>query len=269
MGIMTAGWPLAIAATVGSLGAVAAVWSWKGALYLTVAYAAVMLVLVLALFRPAPAGAAPAASGLRGIWCIGGREVPPILLAGLVWGLINAAIFVFLGFAPTFLSGHGLDAGLAGFVTSLAMWIAIPVTLLGGVVTDRSQRANLIIVSGFVLGAVVLALLAAGGAVTGWSAMFGLSLGVAGAIMALPGELLRPQSRATGFGLLYTVYYAAIAIMPAVAGWLLDVSGDRAMPIWFAAALMALGPLALLAVRLLQRRWLPGTATPATVPADP
>ena len=73
--------------------------------------------------------------------------------------------------------------------------------------------------------------------------------------MALPGEVLSPESRATGLGLYYTIYYTGTGILPAIAGWIQDTTGSTAMVIWFSAACLTLAPFSLLALRLLQRRW--------------
>jgi predicted MFS family arabinose efflux permease len=64
-----------------------------------------------------------------------------------------------------------------------------------------------------------------------------------GAIMAMPGRVLRPDTRAAGLGLFLTVYYVLMALGPAAAG----VLGDRfglAAPVLFGAALfLAILPL--------------------------
>jgi MFS family permease len=69
-------------------------------------------------------------------------------------------------------------------------------------------------------------------------ALAGLITGVpAGAIMALPAQVLRPENRAAGMGVFFTWYYLAMAMFPAIAGLLRDLSGDPRTPLLFAAAL--------------------------------
>ena len=64
-------------------------------------------------------------------------------------------------------------------------------------------------------------------------------LGLApGPIMALLPGVLRPEHLATGLGMFYTIFYLGMAVAQPLAGLTRDISGDAAMPIFFAAALM-------------------------------
>ena len=66
-----------------------------------------------------------------------------------------------------------------------------------------------------------------------------LVIGVpAGTIVVLPAQVLRAQSRAGGMGVFYTVYYAAMAVLPGAAGLMRDLSGSPATPALFAAAMV-------------------------------
>src|SRR5688572_22144215 len=70
----------------------------------------------------------------------------------------------------------------------------------------------------------------------------GLGYGEVGTLIGiflLPGAVLSPESRATGFGLFFTTNYVGFAILPAVAGVLVDLTGSPAAPIWFDAAIFA------------------------------
>jgi predicted MFS family arabinose efflux permease len=61
--------------------------------------------------------------------------------------------------------------------------------------------------------------------------------------MAMPGRVLRPDTRAAGLGLFLTVYYVLMALGPAAAGLLEDRFG-LAAPVLFGAALfLAILPL--------------------------
>ena len=82
----------------------------------------------------------------------------------------------------------------------------------------------------------------------------GVIIGIpGGAIMALPAQVLAPQSRAAGMGVFYTWYYLAMAFFPAIAGLLRDLSGDPRMPLFFAAALCVVTLGAVLAFTVLTR----------------
>ena len=97
-----------------------------------------------------------------------------------------------------------------------------------------------------------------------WIVLFGIvSAPVTVGSMALPGQVLRAESRATGFGLFFTMNYLGFALLPPVAGYLLDLTGDPATPIWFSAALYLTIVPCLLLFRQLQRR---RTQPPATSP---
>jgi hypothetical protein len=74
-----------------------------------------------------------------------------------------------------------------------------------------------------------------------------LAIGVpAGLIMALPAQVLRPDSRSGGMGVFFTCYYVAMAFMPGAAGLARDLSGSAAAPALFAAAMLLLCVLALM-----------------------
>jgi predicted MFS family arabinose efflux permease len=76
----------------------------------------------------------------------------------------------------------------------------------------------------------------------------------AGAIMVLPGEVLRPQHRAAGMGVFLTWYYAGMALLTPVAGILRDATNEPSAPLVFAAALEFTAIVVLIVLRLAQRR---------------
>jgi hypothetical protein len=80
----------------------------------------------------------------------------------------------------------------------------------------------------------------------------------AGLIMALSSEALRPENRATGMGVFYTWHYAAMAVLPAIAGVAREFAATPAAPSVFAAVLMVLAAAALIGFRLGQRGPLAG-----------
>ena len=77
-----------------------------------------------------------------------------------------------------------------------------------------------------------------------------------GAIMALPNQVLSPQSRSTGFGVFYMVFYGIVAALVPVAGWLRDFTGEETASLQFGGVLMILTVVALIVFRILQQRWL-------------
>jgi len=176
------------------------------------------------------------------------------LIAGLAWAALNAALFVFVSFAPGVLIAGGVSVGPAGVVVSLALWTTLVSMPLGGYLADRvKQRDRLIVVSS----------LAAAGCMGAyatlpmpwlWCVLGGLVLGPApGGIMALLPGTLRPDRLSIAFGIYYSMLYAGVAVAQPLAGLLLDISGHPAMPVWFAAVLMLLVVVGLAGFRRVQK----------------
>jgi MFS family permease len=171
----------------------------------------------------------------------------------MVW---NVGFVVFVSFAPLMLIAGGRTIAEAGFLVSLVFWVSLGSVPLGGFLIDRTGRANLLI-SGAILGsAAIIFLLPFGQWVVTLVVLMGLIRGpCAGGVNALPGEVLTPENRSAGFGVYFTVYYIGVALLSPVAGYLPDVSGTAVAPVLFAGFCTASTAVALLAFRLLQRRW--------------
>jgi MFS family permease len=85
-----------------------------------------------------------------------------------------------------------------------------------------------------------LVLLRLPGAGVGASILFGLiGMAPAGVIMAMAGQAMRPQVRAFGMGVFFTVYYACMLLGPTIAGAILDATGNAQAPLWLAMILFA------------------------------
>jgi len=56
----------------------------------------------------------------------------------------------------------------------------------------------------------------------------------------MSGQALRPQVRAFGMGIFFTVYYAIMMVTPPVAGAILDATGSAQGPILLAIILFTL-----------------------------
>ena len=86
-----------------------------------------------------------------------------------------------------------------------------------------------------------LLLLGVSGAGIGAGLLFGLiGMVPAGVITATAGQGTRPQVRAFGMGIFFTVYYAIMLLTPPAAGAILDATGNTTGPIWLAIILFAL-----------------------------
>ena len=75
------------------------------------------------------------------------------------------------------------------------------------------------------------------------------------AMLVLPTEVLRPQSRAPGMGVFYTWYYVGMTLLTPVAGLARDLSGSPGAPLIFAGSLEIAAIAVLVIFRLLQHRW--------------
>jgi predicted MFS family arabinose efflux permease len=81
-----------------------------------------------------------------------------------------------------------------------------------------------------------------------------------GPIVALAGEVLRPQARSAGMGIYYTWLYAGLALGPMLAGFVSDLTGDPAAPVYLIGVLALLTVFALGLFRALQARGFPAAA---------
>jgi MFS family permease len=72
--------------------------------------------------------------------------------------------------------------------------------------------------------------------------------------MALSAQAMKPENRAIGMGLFFTIYFLIQAPAPAIAGWLYDLSTNELWPILFAIALFLFTAIANFAFRFAQKR---------------
>jgi cyanate permease len=225
-----------------TLGPVAGAFSWRVAVHMAGLAAALGLALIVALYRrPPDATAAPAVPDPR----IARREVRLAVAGGITWGALNAALLVFLGFAPGLLIAGGASVGQAGAVISLTVWVTLVSIPLGGQLVDRLGHADYVIVFGAVATALCIGALPGFGAPAFWCVMIALALAMPpGAIMALLPRTVRPETLATAFGVFYSVYYAVVALAQPAAGFVRDRAGTADSPVVFAALLMGVTAVA-------------------------
>ncbi len=262
LGLMMGTFPLGIAAVMAGLPVIAAASSWRVAVAVIVGAALVILLVVAAVLRDPPVTAAPV-SGRR--WALPRHEALLMVVSGLIFSVVNAGLVIFTSFAPAWLRASGLDAVQAGVLASWTSWVMILALPLSGPLLDRTGRVHGWLVGGALAAAVACVMLPLsgllGGPVFPWLVLFGLLMGpLAVGSMALPGAALRPEHRAIGFGLFFTMNYVGFGLLPAAAGILIDITQSAAAPFWFdAAAFLSIVPLALLFQRL-QHRAAPRTS---------
>ncbi len=237
MSILVMSWPFGIA--MGQVGHawLAQTYGWQVPFQVASIYCLIAALVVYFLYRPphdlpdAPGGAQVALSG---------QEWRLILCAAAAWGVFNAAYVTFLAFAPKVLESHGQSAIAAAGIISVGSWIMIFSGAACGQFVDRVGGRNIVLA--VCMGGAVAALLLLGlpGAGFGASVLFGLiGMAPAGVIMAMAGQAMRPQVRAFGMGIFFTVYYAIMWITPPVAGAILDATGKTQGPLFLAMILFA------------------------------
>lgn len=248
--IMT--WPLGIAIGQTAHEWLAATAGWQSAFWAASAYGAMAMALIARFYRPPErhlGTAVPPTPRLNG------AELMLIISAALVWALFNAAYVVYLSFASKMLVSDGMTTLAAAAIVSVASYIMMGSGIVCGQLADRTKKPDLIVYVCLAGGIAGLLLLQDTSLALGSSLLVGL-LGVApaGLIVALSAQAMRPQNRALGMGVYFAIYYAIVAPMPTIAGWLFDRSGDPFHPVIFCALLFSLTAVATLGFRLLQSR---------------
>lgn len=238
MSVLVMSWPLGIA-----MGQVGHAWlahafGWQAPFQAASVYCMVAALGIFLFYRP-PHDLPDATSGLNAVMTA--REWGLIFLAAAAWGVFNAAYVTYLSFGPKVLETLGQSAFAAAGIVSIGSWIMIFSGAMCGQIVDRFGGRNAVLA--ICMGGAVAALLLLGlpGASLGASLLFGLvGMAPAGVIMAMAGQALRPQVRAFGMGIFFTVYYAIMLVTPPTAGAILDATGNAQGPIWLAITLFAL-----------------------------
>lgn len=238
IGLMLAAWPFGMALALMMLGPLALLASWRLAEYATVAAAALALAVMALIYQdPEGAGGGEAArlrlNVPRRVWVLA-------VSAGVGWALLNASIIVVASFAPSFLMARGASVSEAGLITGAALWISIVSVPLGGLVADRVNRPTLLIGTGCLAAAVSMIAIACAPRPALWMVVTGILLGLPPSIMmALLPRAVPAEHLATALGVFYSLFYLGMAVSQTLAGLLRDLTGDPAVPLLFAAALMA------------------------------
>ena len=254
MGALVMSWPFGIAMGQIGHGWVAANFDWRLAFLIASVYCVVGALLVLIFCREV-SGAVKQTGGLQ--FTLSRNETVLTIVASLVWSLFNAGYVVYLSFAPAVLVAGGYDMVSALSVISLASWLMIGSGILCGLIADKSGRADLVLYICMIAAAVALMIMFITPLAVPSSLLFGLmGMAPAGVIMALTVQAMRPENRAIGMGLFFTIFFLVQAPAPAIAGYLYDLTLDELWPMIFAAALFLSAGISNYVFRLAQR-WLP------------
>lgn len=259
MSILVMSWPFGIA--MGQVGHawLAVVFDWRAPFQVASVYCFLAGVAVLMFYR-SPTPQASAQQGERP--GLTGQEWRLVLLAAAAWGVFNAAYVIYLTFGPMMLEGVGVSAVAAAGIISIGSWLMIASGAICGQIVDRFGQRDLVLAISMTGALVALWMLSLPSAGAAASLLFGLvGMAPAGVIMALAGLALRPQVRAFGMGVFFTIYYAIMLATPPAAGAILDATGQPQGPIWLAMILFAsVVPLALAFTFLKSRPKITGQA---------
>jgi MFS family permease len=254
MGLLVSSWPIGIGIALVALPWFAVRTSTAVGFASTAAVAAVVMVLVAAVYRQPPAVVTLQPSKTKEHLSPG--EFGMVSLAGAVWMLFNVGYIVVVSFAPALLVSNGSSPADAGFITSLVAWTVIITIPLGGVLIDQMGHATALMMASLVAFGFGAILEPTGLSPVPLMTFIGAVAGLpAGAMMVLPGEVLRPQNRAAGMGVFYMWYYAGMALLTSTVGVLRDASGAPGAPLLLAGALEFAAVAVLILLRLSQRRF--------------
>lgn len=242
MSILVTSWPTGIAIGQIGQGWIAANYDWQLAFWVVSVYCFIGGWIVIIFCKDAP-GVAKAASGFR--FTLTRAEVTLTVLAALIWALFNAAYVVYLSFAPIVLEVDGYGTLAALGIISIASWMMIFTISICGYISDRTGQPGLVICLCMGVAMISLALLIYTPFALSSTLLFGLAgIAPAGVIMSLTGNAMKPENRAIGMGLFFTIYFLLQAAAPPVGGWLFDLTGSADWPILFAIGLFAATALA-------------------------
>jgi predicted MFS family arabinose efflux permease len=231
MGIILSSWPCGIALALVSQSAMASAYSWRAVMVLTAALCTLALGLVFMYYRRPPSPV-EAVEGGPVRFRVPRRELLPVSMAGLAWSAFNVGLIIFFSFTPTVLITRGLSTVEAGSLVSLGMWVSMFSVPLGGYLTERIGWPQATIVLFSLLTGGTLCLLPYLPMPLAVCVLVGLGIGPpAGAIMALPSQVLSPEHRSPGLAIFHSWSYAGRAVGPALAGLGRDLTGSPATPL--------------------------------------
>ena len=182
------------------------------------------------------------------------RESLLLVVAGLTWMTYTSGFSGFVSYLPTALTLRGFGMAFVGLVVAIAMWGNAVGTLGGGGLATRVGPFNL-----FLFGTASLVAGMVGLTTTTWLITSAFVMGVLGSlqpgvVMAAATLSARPENRAVGMGIFYTIYYAGGALVPTLCGMAADYAGAPAGGLWAGAGLSLAAIPTFLIHRLLSAR---------------
>jgi predicted MFS family arabinose efflux permease len=200
---------------------------------------AIGAVVVFCAFTLIPHASQPIEAAGAGRAKLPGAVLAPVLVAGIIWGVMNLACVLFFSYAPLLMAAQGSSATVSASLASLAIWFTILAIPTGGYLVHRSGRPIAAIIACGLIAAAALALFVANFHPTISCLIFGVAIGpLSGAILSLPAKVLEPADRSVGFGVFYTCFYILMAVGPTAAGRLQDAWGSPSAALVASAGLL-------------------------------
>jgi MFS family permease len=163
-----------------------------------------------------------------------------LTIGGGMWMVYTASFGAFASYLPSSLAFRGYGLGITALVMTIVAWGNVPGTLAGSGLAARFGGFRI-----FLIGTLSLTIGMAGLALTGAPVAWAVLVGVGGSIQ--PGVIMavgtlsaRPENRAVGMGLFYTIYYLGNTFAPALCGVAADYVGRPEGGLLAAALLSAL-----------------------------
>lgn len=262
MGILISSWPLGIAIALLIMGPLEGMIGLRLTFFIPVVLCAVALLLIALIYSAPPrSDENKAVSGERLPGRLTAYEFRGVVLGGCVWCFYNVAFILPLSFGPEYLITRGVELTAAGAIVSFTSWLFIPALPLGAWMAERIGRPFVTLVVIFITIAVLIMIIPFTSSFSLIFIMLGFVFAPAGGlIMALPAQVLRPENRALGMGIFFTIYYVGMGIFPVIAGYALDLSGNPVAPLILAGVVILLAVVALVGFRLNQAGHAPRSA---------
>ena len=168
-------------------------------------------------------------------------------LIALMFFVVNFAMYAWSGWTPRLLVEKGASPSVAAMMTSIIVWVAIPVTFFAPWASDKIGLRKPFLWSAFALLGLVCISAIWAPLSFGWSinGAIGLALSVPFAVLlALPPELLPAEGVGRASGMMLFVGYVGGLLGPWIGGYTVDITGG------FQAQLLTLACLAAFAVCL-------------------
>lgn len=224
-------------------------WGWRAGFLSGAALVAVATVLFVASYRTPP----HAASVPRRFSLPSAHECLLLGVAGLCWTAYTSGWAAFASYLPATMAERGEGLALTALVMTIATWGNVPATLFGGPLAARVGGFRI-----FLIGTLSLVVGMAGFALLDWPLSWAILIGILGSlhpgvIMAVGTLSARPQNRAVGMAVFYSLYYLGGAFAPAACGRIADLYGSPAGGLLGASAISALAIPAYLLHRRLAR----------------